>query len=274
MVVAGTKDRRADGRIGSQKELTEDQMLGAVLFAHEEFQAVIKAAGELAAEAGKPRWNRTAPAENTALAQRHQGRVRRSHLPGLHHHHQAGPLQPSDELRDQVVAKFSGEEGQPSAGEVKDAFGLIEYRTVRQNIVDGKPRIDGRYPHRARSEHRSRCADKTHWFGAVHPWRNPGPGGCHLGTARDARSCSTPWKARRKTLHAALQLPALLGRRMWSHGRHRSPRKSVTVASVVVALPPCCRATTRFPYTIRVVSEITESNGPSSMVSVCGASWP
>src|SRR5690606_6757107 len=134
MVVAGTKD--AVLMVESEaKELTEDQMLGAVLFAHDEFQAVIQAVTELAAEAAKPTWDWQPKAENTellnairsefgeAISQAYTIIIKQDRYARL------------GELRDQVVARFSGEEGQPSASEVKDAFGEIEYRTVRENIV-------------------------------------------------------------------------------------------------------------------------------------------
>ncbi|MBU2295629.1 MAG: polyribonucleotide nucleotidyltransferase, partial [Gammaproteobacteria bacterium] len=143
MVVAGTKD--AVLMVESEaKELTEDQMLGAVLFAHDEFQVVINAVAELAAEAAKPTWDWSAKPENTALLSAIRSEfgeaISQAYTITVKHERYAR----LGELRTEIVAKFSGEEGQPSAGEVKDAFGEIEYRTVRENIVNGKPRIDGR----------------------------------------------------------------------------------------------------------------------------------
>ena len=143
MVVAGTSE--AVLMVESEaKELTEDQMLGAVLFAHDEFQVVIQAVKELAAEAAKPTWDWSAAPEATELL----GAIRAEFGEAISQaytitvkHERYARL---GELRDQVVAKLSGEEGQPSASEVKAAFGEIEYRTVRENIVNGKPRIDGR----------------------------------------------------------------------------------------------------------------------------------
>ncbi len=91
MVVAGTSE--AVLMVESEaKELTEDQMLGAVLFAHDEFQVVIKAVKELAAEAAKPTWDWAAAARSHRTAGRYPCRVRRSDLPGLHHHRQGRPL--------------------------------------------------------------------------------------------------------------------------------------------------------------------------------------
>ncbi|MCQ4005103.1 polyribonucleotide nucleotidyltransferase, partial [Klebsiella pneumoniae] len=108
------------------KELTEDQMLGAVLFAHDEFQAVIKAVEELAAEAGKPRWDWTAPQANTALLDAIRAEFGEAISQAYTITIKQDRYARLGELKDQVVAKFSGEEGQPSAGEVKDAFGEIE----------------------------------------------------------------------------------------------------------------------------------------------------
>ncbi|MFB1011957.1 MAG: polyribonucleotide nucleotidyltransferase, partial [Thiopseudomonas sp.] len=143
MVVAGTED--AVLMVESEaKELTEDQMLGAVLYAHEEFQVAIKAIKEFAAQAAKPAWNWEAPAENTQLldAIRNQfgAQISEAYTITVKQDRYAR----LGELRDQTVAALANEETGPCAKEVKDAFGEIEYRTVRENIVSGKPRIDGR----------------------------------------------------------------------------------------------------------------------------------
>src|SRR3990167_10187716 len=110
MVVAGTKD--AVLMVESEaKELTEDQMLGAVLFAHDEFQVVIKAVTELAAEAGKPTWDWTAPAKNDVLIDAIRAEfgeaISQAYAIIVKHERYAC----LGELRNQVVAKFSGAEG-------------------------------------------------------------------------------------------------------------------------------------------------------------------
>src|SRR5690606_12115315 len=105
----------------------------------------IQAVKEFAAEAGKPAWEWSAPVENTGLLSAIKGEfgeaISQAYTITIKQQRYAR----LDELREQVVARFAGEgEGQPSVSEVKDAFGLLEYRTVRENIVNGKPRIDGR----------------------------------------------------------------------------------------------------------------------------------
>ncbi|MGS9735104.1 polyribonucleotide nucleotidyltransferase, partial [Pseudomonas aeruginosa] len=144
MVVAGTED--AVLMVESEAdELTEDQMLGAVLFAHDEFQAVIRAVKELAAEAGKPAWDWKAPAENTVLVNAIKAELGEAISQAYTITIKQDRYNRLGELRDQAVALFAGEEeGKFPASEVKDVFGLLEYRTVRENIVNGKPRIDGR----------------------------------------------------------------------------------------------------------------------------------
>ena len=248
MVVAGTKD--AVLMVESEaKELTEDQMLGAVLFAHDEFQAVIKAVEELAAEAGKPRWDWTAPQANTALLDA----IRSEFGAAISEAYTITIKQQRyarlDELREQV-AKFSGEEGQPSAGEVKDAFGEIEYRTVRENIVNGKPRIDGRDTRTVRPlAIEVGVLDKTHGSALFTRGETQALVVATLGTARDAQLLDTLEGEKKDAFMLHYNFPpysvgecgrmGATGRREIGHGR-----------LAVVASPPCCRMPTssRTPF--------------------------
>ncbi|OYT94455.1 MAG: polyribonucleotide nucleotidyltransferase, partial [Pseudomonas sp. PGPPP3] len=271
MVVAGTKD--AVLMVESEaKELTEDQMLGAVLFAHDEFQAVIKAVSELAAEAAKPTWDWSAKPENTALlsAIRSEfGEAISQAYTITVKHERYGRL---GELRNEVVAKFSGEEGQPTAGEVKDAFGEIEYRTVRENIVNGKPRIDGRDTRTVRGLNiEVGVLDKTHGSALFTRGETQALVVATLGTARDAQLLDTLEGERKDPFMLHYNFPPYsVGEcgRMGATGRREIGHGRLARRSVQAMLP----AADVFPYTIRVVSEITESNGSSSMASVCGAS--
>jgi len=271
MVVAGTKD--AVLMVESEaKELTEDQMLGAVLFAHDEFQAVIKAVEELAAEAGKPRWDWTAPQANTALLDA----IRSEFGAAISEAYTITIKQQRyarlDELREQVVAKFSGEEGQPSAGEVKDAFGEIEYRTVRENIVNGKPRIDGRDTRTVRPlAIEVGVLDKTHGSALFTRGETQALVVATLGTARDAQLMDTLEGEKKDAFMLHYNFPPYsVGEcgRMGATGRREIGHGRLARRGVAAMLPNA----DEFPYTIRVVSEITESNGSSSMASVCGAS--
>ncbi len=271
MVVAGTKD--AVLMVESEaKELTEDQMLGAVLFAHDEFQVVIQAVAELAAEAGKPTWDWQPPAENTellnairsefgeAISQAYTITIKQDRYARL------------GELREQVVARFAKEEGQPSAGEVKDAFGEIEYRTVRENIVNGKPRIDGRDTRTVRGLNiEVGVLDKTHGSALFTRGETQALVVATLGTARDAQILDTLEGEKKDPFLLHYNFPPYsVGEcgRMGATGRREIGHGRLARRGVAAMLP----SADEFPYTIRVVSEITESNGSSSMASVCGAS--
>lgn len=272
MVVAGTEtavlmvESEAD-------ELTEDQMLGAVLFAHQEFQAVIQAVKEFAAEAGKPTWNWQAPAANTplldairnqfgaAISQAYTITIKQDRYNRL------------GELRDEVVAALAGEgEGKFPADEVKAAFGEIEYRTVRQNIVDGKPRIDGRDTRTVRPlKIEVGVLDKTHGSALFTRGETQALVVATLGTARDAQLLDTLEGEKRDAFMLHYNFPPFsVGEcgRMGGAGRREIGHGRLARRGVAAMLPKG----DDFPYTIRVVSEITESNGSSSMASVCGAS--
>ena len=272
MVVAGTED--AVLMVESEaKELTEDQMLGAVLFAHQEFQVAIQAIKEFAAEAAKPAWDWTPPAEDTALlnaikaefgeaiSQAYTITVKQDRYARL------------GELRDQAVAKLAGgENAEYSAAEVKEAFGLIEYRTVRENIVNGKPRIDGRDTRTVRPLNiEVGVLAKTHGSALFTRGETQALVVATLGTARDAQILDTLEGEKKDPFLLHYNFPPYsVGEcgRMGATGRREIGHGRLARRGVQAMLP----SADEFPYTIRVVSEITESNGSSSMASVCGAS--
>ncbi len=272
MVVAGT-DTAVLMVESEAEELTEDQMLGAVLFAHEEFQSVIKAVKELAAEAGKPAWNWSAPAENTVLVNAIKAEFGAAISQAYTITIKQDRYNRLDELREQVVAKFAGEgEGQFSAGEVKDVFGLLEYRTVRENIVNGLPRIDGRDTRTVRPlKIEVGVLGKTHGSALFTRGETQALVVATLGTARDAQLLDTLEGERKDSFMLHYNFPPFsVGEcgRMGGAGRREIGHGRLARRGVQAMLP----SQAEFPYTIRVVSEITESNGSSSMASVCGAS--
>ena len=272
MVVAGT-DTAVLMVESEAEELTEDQMLGAVLFAHEELQSVIKAVKELAAEAGKPTWNWSAPAENTALVNAIKAEFGAAISQAYTITIKQDRYSRLDELRDQVLAKFAGEgEGQFSAGEVKDVFGLLEYRTVRENIVNGLPRIDGRDTRTVRPlKIEVGVLGKTHGSALFTRGETQALVVATLGTARDAQLLDTLEGERKDSFMLHYNFPPFsVGEcgRMGGAGRREIGHGRLARRGVQAMLP----SQEEFPYTIRVVSEITESNGSSSMASVCGAS--
>lgn len=272
MVVAGTED--AVLMVESEAdELTEDQMLGAVLFAHDEFQAVIRAVKELAAEAGKPAWDWKAPAENTVLVNAIKAELGEAISQAYTITIKQDRYNRLGELRDQAVALFAGEEeGKFPASEVKDVFGLLEYRTVRENIVNGKPRIDGRDTRTVRPLRiEVGVLGKTHGSALFTRGETQALVVATLGTARDAQLLDTLEGERKDAFMLHYNFPPFsVGEcgRMGSPGRREIGHGRLACRGVAAMLP----TQDEFPYTIRVVSEITESNGSSSMASVCGAS--
>ncbi|RTV23512.1 polyribonucleotide nucleotidyltransferase [Pseudomonas aeruginosa] len=272
MVVAGTED--AVLMVESEAdELTEDQMLGAVLFAHDEFQAVIRAVKELAAEAGKPAWDWKAPAENTVLVNAIKAELGEAISQAYTITIKQDRYNRLGELRDQAVALFAGEEeGKFPASEVKDVFGLLEYRTVRENIVNGKPRIDGRDTRTVRPLRiEVGVLGKTHGSALFTRGETQALVVATLGTARDAQLLDTLEGGRKDAFMLHYNFPPFsVGEcgRMGSPGRREIGHGRLARRGVAAMLP----TQDEFPYTIRVVSEITESNGSSSMASVCGAS--
>ncbi|MGU4048339.1 polyribonucleotide nucleotidyltransferase [Pseudomonas aeruginosa] len=272
MVVAGTED--AVLMVESEAdELTEDQMLGAVLFAHDEFQAVIRAVKELAAEAGKPAWDWKAPAENTVLVNAIKAELGEAISQAYTITIKQDRYNRLGELRDQAVALFAGEEeGKFPASEVKDVFGLLEYRTVRENIVNGKPRIDGRDTRTVRPLRiEVGVLGKTHGSALFTLGETQALVVATLGTARDAQLLDTLEGERKDAFMLHYNFPPFsVGEcgRMGSPGRREIGHGRLARRGVAAMLP----TQDEFPYTIRVVSEITESNGSSSMASVCGAS--
>ncbi|HCF0003332.1 polyribonucleotide nucleotidyltransferase [Pseudomonas aeruginosa] len=272
MVVAGTED--AVLMVESEAdELTEDQMLGAVLFAHDEFQAVIRAVKELAAEAGKPAWDWKAPAENTVLVNAIKAELGEAISQAYTITIKQDRYNRLGELRDQAVALFAGEEeGKFPASEVKDVFGLLEYRTVRENIVNGKPRIDGRDTRTVRPLRiEVGVLGKTHGSALFTRGETQALVVATLGAARDAQLLDTLEGERKDAFMLHYNFPPFsVGEcgRMGSPGRREIGHGRLARRGVAAMLP----TQDEFPYTIRVVSEITESNGSSSMASVCGAS--
>jgi len=269
MVVAGTAEAVLMVESEAQ-ELTEDQMLGAVLFAHQEMQVVIKAIQELAAEAGKPRWEWTPAVENAELAE--QLRERFAHDIGEAYRiiEKQTRYARVGELRDAAVASLASE-GVP-AETVAAAFGKLEKKIVRERIVNGKPRIDGRDLKTVRP-----IVSEVGFLPRVHGSALFTRGETQaivvatLGTQRDAQIIDALHGEYKDTFMLHYNFPPYSvgecgrigapGRREIGHGR-------LARRGVAAMLP----SVDDFPYSIRVVSEITESNGSSSMATVCGAS--
>ncbi|MEE4300188.1 MAG: polyribonucleotide nucleotidyltransferase [Pseudomonadales bacterium] len=271
MTVAGTK--AAVLMVESEaKELSEDQMLGAVLFAHLEMQPVIEAIEALVAEAGKPRWEWSAPATNETL----YGEIEAACSSAL-----GDAYRITDKMERQAAVaaakaacmeQFAGEGSENDAGEVASLFGKLEKKIVRGRVLDGEPRIDGR-------DHRTvRDLDievgympKTHGSAMFQRGETQAIVTATLGTNKDAAIVDALEGTYRDAFLLHYNFPpfsvgeaGFMGgpkRREIGHGR-------LARRGVAAVLPD----PEDFPYTLRVVSEITESNGSSSMASVCGTS--
>jgi polyribonucleotide nucleotidyltransferase len=267
MVVAGTSD--AVLMVESEAaELSEDQMLGAVLFAHQEMQAVIQAINELVAGAGKPRWEWEAPAVDEALVAAVEAQVKAELGEAYRITEKAARYERVGEIRDAAVAALASEGG-PTADDIKDIFKGIEKNLVRKRILAGEARIDGRDGRTVRA---IACEvdvlAKAHGSALFTRGETQAIGAVTLGSTRDAQIIDALEGERRDPFMLHYNFPpysvgeagrvGFTGRREVGHGR-------LARRSLAAVLPN----NEDFPYTIRVVSEITESNGSSSMASVC-----
>jgi polyribonucleotide nucleotidyltransferase len=267
MVVAGTKD--AVLMVESQaKELTEDQMLGAVLFAHQEMQTVINAINELVAEAGKPRWDWQAPEADAELVAAVEAAASGPLGEAYRITEKSARYERVGQVKDEIVAQLATEDG-PAADDVKDVFKTLEKNIVRSRILAGEPRIDGRDNRTVRA---IACEvdvlPKAHGSALFTRGETQAIGAVTLGSTRDAQIIDALEGERRDPFMLHYNFPpysvgeagriGFTSRREIGHGR-------LARRGLAAVLPD----NEEFPYTIRVVSEITESNGSSSMASVC-----
>ena len=275
LVVAGTEQGVLMVESEAQ-ELPEDVMLGGVVFGHEKMQAAIQAIHELAEAAGKPVWDWQPPAKDDALIARvaelaeaelraafamRQKQVRNSRL---------------NEIRKATMAKL--EEEAKAAGRAfeanhaKDVFFNLESRIVRMQILDGEPRIDGRDTRTVRPiSVRVGVLPRTHGSALFTRGETQALVTVTLGTGRDEQIIDALSGEYRERFMFHYNMPpyatgetgrfGFTKRREIGHGR-------LAKRSLVALLPTA----EDFGYSLRVVSEITESNGSSSMASVCGGS--
>jgi polyribonucleotide nucleotidyltransferase len=272
LVVAGTSD--AVLMVESEaKELAEQTMLDAVMFGHEQFQKAINCIRELAAEAGAPAWEWTPPEESTELA----ARVRELAEQALGDAYLVvDKLERRDgvgTLRDALVEELcAGETPQWSAAEVMDAFSKLEKTIVRRRIAAGEKRIDGRDRADVRQiNSRVGVLPRTHGSALFTRGETQALVVSTLGTGRDAQIIDAIEGERRDPFMLHYNFPPycvgetgrMLGPKRREIGHGRLARRSIQAV-----LPDM----NEFPYVIRVVSEVTESNGSSSMATVCGTS--
>ena len=270
MVVAGTKD--AVLMVESEaKELSEDIMLGGVLFAHQEMQTVISVIEELATETGKPRWDWQAEEKNVDLVSALSGVV----ASDLDAAYQVVNKQERSakiaELKNAAIAQLSADDQFPE-DELKDAFKQLEKDIVRGRIIRGEPRIDGRDTTTVRGINvEVDVLDRVHGSALFTRGETQALVAATLGSTRDAQMIDALEGRRDDPFMLHYNFPpysvgecgraGFTSRREVGHGR-------LARRGIAAVLPTA----EEFPYAMRVVSEITESNGSSSMASVCGSS--
>lgn len=271
MVVAGTKD--AVLMVESEAaELPEDIMLGSVLYAHQELQAVVQAVSELAAEAGKETWEWTAPAVNEELT----AKVAEQYGAGIGDAYRITDKMERynalGALRNEAASALADEEAGVSADDVRSVFSKLEKQTVRSRVVAGEPRIDGRDSKTVRAiEVEVGVLPKAHGSALFTRGETQALVVSTLGSARDAQIIDALEGERRDNFMLHYNFPPYsVGEagRMGGTGRREIGHGRLARRGIAAVLPK----EDSFPYTMRVVSEITESNGSSSMASVCGSS--
>ena len=270
MVVAGTKD--AVLMVESEAdELTEEQMLGAVMFAHQEFQVAIDAIADFGQKFGKDAWEWEAPSIDEALL----SQIKEQYQPRIVEAYQISEkmmrYNALGEIRSDAITSLGGTDGE-NAEAVGELFSKVEKNVVRSRVIQGLPRIDGRDQKTVRPIN---CdvgmLKRAHGSAVFTRGETQAIVVTTLGALRDAQIVDGLMGDEKDTFMLHYNFPPYCvgeagmmsgpKRREIGHGR-------LARRGVYAMLPD----EETFPYTIRVVSEITESNGSSSMASVCGAS--
>ena len=272
LVVAGTAS--AVLMVESEaKELSEAVMLGAVVYGHEQMQHAIRAINELVEVAGKPEWNWQAPPANEALIARIKELAAADLEQAFNITSKQARSERLNEIRKSVVAAVTeGVDNPPSLNEVKDIFHELEAGIVRSRILNGEPRIDGRDTRTVRPiDIRVGVLPRTHGSALFTRGETQALVVATLGTGRDEQIIDAIAGEYRENFMLHYNFPpfctgetgrfGVTKRREVGHGR-------LAKRALIAALPPA----EDFSYTVRLVSEITESNGSSSMASVCGGS--
>jgi polyribonucleotide nucleotidyltransferase len=271
MVVAGTKD--AVLMVESEaNELPEDIMLGAVLYAHQEMQVVVQACTELARDAGKPRWDWQAEADNTALLEQIKSHSQAAIGEAYRIIDKQQRYNRLDELRKQIVEALVTEGSEYDADSVKKYFAKVVKDLVRNRTISGEPRIDGRDLKTVRPINvEVGVLPKAHGSALFTRGETQALVVATLGSARDAQIIDALEGERKDNFMLHYNFPPYsVGEagRMGGTGRREVGHGRLARRGVAAVMP----SVDDFPYTIRIVSEITESNGSSSMASVCGSS--
>ncbi len=272
LVVAGTESSVLMVESEAQ-ELSESVMLGAVMFGHKQFQPVIKAIKEFAAEAGKPAWNWSPAPTNTAVVQS----VEQQFEQAISQAYQIRDKQERQEalraIRSEIEDKFLNNAESPiSALEMATIIENLESKVVRTKLIKGERRIDGRDLNTVRPiTIQTGILPRTHGSALFTRGETQALVVVTLGTTKDAQTMDSIVGQEKETFMLHYNFPPFsvgeIGqvgspkRREVGHGKLAKRGLQAVIPSIE-----------EFPYVLRVVSEITESNGSSSMASVCGGS--
>jgi polyribonucleotide nucleotidyltransferase len=272
LVVAGTE--RAVLMVESEaKRLSESVMLGAVMFGHEQMQTAIAAIKELAREAGKPAWDWKGAVEQPGLGAAVADAIEGALVSAYAITEKQARRVRLDEIKAELIERLAGGEApQWTPDVVATALGDLEKRIVRGRVLDGKPRIDGRDRNTVRPiSVRVGVLPRTHGSALFTRGETQALVTTTLGTGRDAQIIDALEGERKDPFMLHYNFPpfstgetGMMGspkRREIGHGR-------LARRAIQAVLPDMAE----FPYVLRVVSEVTESNGSSSMASVCGSS--
>ena len=271
LVVAGTND--AILMVESEaRELSEDIMLGAVLFGHEMIKGIIKVIKELANEVNKPKWDWVEAPQDTTLAQRVEALATADITAAYLLKDKQQRYQRLNELRQQILDTLVAECADVNKDAASKLLSTLEKNIVRNRILDGEPRIDGRDQKTVRPiTIRTGFLNRAHGSVLFTRGETQAIVAATLGNDRDAQTLDKLDGEIKDRFMLHYNFPpysvgetGMVGspkRREIGHGR-------LARRSLMAVLP----TTSEFPYVLRVVSEITESNGSSSMATVCGTS--
>jgi polyribonucleotide nucleotidyltransferase len=272
LVVAGTTE--AVLMVESEaKGLSEEVMLGAVLFGHEQMRAAIGAINKLAAEAGKPKWDWKPAEPNVALKQAIAAQAKADFAAAYGLVVKQARVARLAEIRQAVQTSLAGGENpEYTRDQVAAELHELEYRLVRDMILSGKPRIDGRDLRTVRPiTIEVGALPRTHGSAIFTRGETQALVTTTLGTGRDAQIVDALAGERREPFMLHYNFPPFsVGETgfMGSPKRREIGHGNLARRGISAVMPNL----EEFPYVLRVVSEVLESNGSSSMASVCGTS--
>jgi polyribonucleotide nucleotidyltransferase len=272
LVVAGTREGVL--MVESQADsLPEDVMLGAVTFGHQQMQAAIQAINELKAEAGKPAWNWQPAATNAQLESALAANAEAALSDAYKITTKASRSERLKKIKEAALAALAGGDApQFDPDHVETELANLEYRIVRRRVLAGEPRIDGRDFKTVRPiSIRTGVLPRTHGSALFTRGETQALVVTTLGTGRDAQIIDALSGERKEPFMLHYNFPPFSTGEtgiMGSPKRREIGHGNLARRGISAVMPDMAN----FPYVIRVVSEVLESNGSSSMASVCGTS--